>query len=178
MHDKSMASKTISNESGFVSFIILVVGQGILGGLVIITLGLTKTLDPFVLTAYEYGLVIEGLIVTVFGILGGLSMVMIAGLRMKDPVRFIIDEDYIEAVQFGGLVMKSSSFVERHPREEVTGIELNEVVRTGEGEEYSVYSAKLLGTDGTVIGTLRGIRSTGVAEEIAETIKVELSRNF
>ena len=74
--------------------------------------------------------------------------------------------------------MKSSSFVERHPREQVTCIELNEVVRDREGEEYSVYSAKLLGTGGTVIGTLRGIHSTGVAEEIAETIKVELSRNF
>ena len=178
MHEISMASKTIPNKSGFVSLFIIFVGQAILGGLAIITLGLTKTLDPFVLTAYEYGLVIEGLVVTVFGILGGLLMPIIIGLLVKDPIRFIIDEDYIEAVQFGGLIMKSSSFVERHPREHVTGIELNEVVRDREGEEYSVYSAKLLGTGGTVIGTLRGIHSTGVAEEIAETIKVELSRNF
>tara|TARA_B100000575_G_scaffold51139_1_gene37820 strand:+ start:460 stop:984 length:525 start_codon:yes stop_codon:yes gene_type:complete len=174
-----MASKTISNnEWGFVGLFVFFIGQAILGGLVIIALGVTRTLDPFVLTSYKYGLVIEGLVVTVAGVLGGLLMPIILGLMIKDPIRFIIDEDYIEAVQFGGLIMKSSSFVERHPREEITSIELSEIVRYREGEEYSVYTAKLLGTNGTVVGTLRGIHSTGVAEEIAETIKVELSRNF
>jgi hypothetical protein len=47
-----------------------------------------------------------------------------------------------------------------------------------EGTKTTTYSAKLVGNEGVVIGTLRGISSTGVAEEIAETIKVELSRNF
>ena len=116
---------------------------------------------------------------TVLGTLGGVFMPIVIGLIMKDPIRFIIDDDYIEAVQFGGLMIKSPSFVERHPREGVSSIELSEVVRTNdEGMDTTTYSAKLIGNDGVTIGTLRGISSTGVAEEIAETIKVDLSRNF
>ena len=115
-----MTSKTISNKSGLTSLFGIFIGQAILVGLVIIALGVTRTLDPFVLTSYKYGLVIEGLVVTVAGILGGLLMPIILGLMIKDPIRFIIDEDYIEAVQFGGLIMKSPSFVERHPREGVS----------------------------------------------------------
>jgi len=58
-------------------------------------------------------------------------------------------------------------------------IELEEVVRKNdEGADTTTYSAKLIGNDGAGIGTLRGISSTGVAEEIAETMKVEISRNF
>ena len=174
-----MASKTISNNSSLIALFGLFMGQGFLLGLVLIVLGLTKTIDPFVLTSYEYGLVIEGLAVTVLGTLGGVFMPIAIGLIMKDPIRFIIDDDYIEAVQFGGLMIKSPSFVERHPREGVSSIELSEVVRTNdEGMDTTTYSAKLIGNDGVTIGTLRGISSTGVAEEIAETIKVDLSRNF
>ncbi|MDP7002921.1 MAG: hypothetical protein QF911_05065 [Candidatus Thalassarchaeaceae archaeon] len=174
-----MASKTISNKSGLTSLFGIFIGQGFLVGLILIVLGLTKTIDPFVLTSYEYGLVIEGLAVTVLGTLGGVFMPIVIGLIMKDPIRFIIDDDYIEAVQFGALIIKSPSFVERHPREGVTSIELSEVVRTNdEGMDTTTYSAKLIGNDGVATGTLRGISSTGVAEEIAETIKVDLSRNF
>ena len=58
--DIVMSSKTVSNKSGFWALIAIFVGQGILVGLIVIVLGLTKALDPFVLTSYEYGLVIEG----------------------------------------------------------------------------------------------------------------------
>lgn len=174
-----MASKTITNNTGMVSLFGLFMGQGFLGGLILILLGLTNTIDPLVLTSYEYGLVIEGVLVTVLGTLGGVFMPIVIGLIMKDPIRFVIDDDYIEAVQFGGLILKSPSFVERYPREGVTSIELREVVKTNdEGFQTTTYSAKLIGNDGVIIGTLLGISSTGVAQEIAETIKVEMSMNF
>jgi hypothetical protein len=130
-------------------------------------------------SAYEYGLVIEGVIITFFGIIGGLTFPLWIGLIMKDPIKFIIDDDYIEAILPGGLISKSPSFIERHPREGIVSIELEEVVRKNdEGSDITTYSAKLIGNNGTSIGTLRGLSSTGVAEEIAETIKVEISRNF
>ena len=174
-----VTSKRISNKSNLTGLFALFIGQALLGGLVIIALGLTKSIDPFILTSYENGLVIEGMLVTVLGIFGGILMPIGIGLIMKDPVRFIIDEDYIEAVQFGGLIINSQSFVERHPREGVKSIELSEVVKTNdEGMDTTTYSAKLIGNDGAVHGTLRGISSTGVAEEIAEAIKVNMSRNF
>tara|TARA_B100000459_G_scaffold142821_1_gene103804 strand:+ start:3339 stop:3866 length:528 start_codon:yes stop_codon:yes gene_type:complete len=174
-----MTSKTISNKLGFIGFIGLFVGQGILAGLIIIILGITKSLEPFVLTSYEYGLVIEGVLITFIGIIGGLTLPLWIGLLMTDPIKFIIDDDYIEAILPGGLISKSSSFIERFPREGIVIIELEEVVRKNdEGADSITYSAKLIGNDGASIGTLRGISSTGVAEEIAETIKVEISRNF
>ena len=174
-----VTSKRISNKSNLTGIFALFVGQGLLVGLVIIALGLTKSIDPFVLTSSEDGLLIEGMVVTALALIGGTLTPIFIGLIMKDPVRFIIDEDYIEAVQFGGLIIKSPSFVERHPREGVTSIELSEVVKTNdEGMDTTTYSAKLIGNDGAVHGTLRGISSTGVAEEIAEAIKVNLSRNF
>jgi hypothetical protein len=58
-------------------------------------------------------------------------------------------------------------------------MELKEVVRQNdEGAIITTYSATLIGNDGSAIGTLRGISSTAVAEEIAETMKVIISRNF
>jgi len=177
--DIVMSSKTVSNKSGFWPLIVIFVGQGILVGLIVVVLGLTKTLDPFVLTSYEYGLVIEGVILTAIGIIGGITTPLWLGLMIKDPIKFMIYDDYIEAVLPGGLISKSPSFIERHPREEITSIELNEKVRTNdEGYKIITYSAVLIGREGARIGTLRGISSTGVAEEIAEIIKVELSRNF
>ncbi|MFL2971068.1 MAG: hypothetical protein ACJZ4M_01670 [Candidatus Thalassarchaeaceae archaeon] len=177
--DIIMSSKTVSNNPGFWALIALFVGQGVIVGLIIIILGLTKTLDPFVLTSYEYGLVIEGVIFTAIGIIGGITTPLWLGLIIKDPIKFIIYDDYIEAVLPGGLISKSPIFIERHPREGVTSIELNEKVRTNdEGYKIITYSAVLIGREGARIGTLRGISSTGVAEEIAEIIKVDLSRNF
>jgi len=177
--DIVMSSKTVSNKSGFWALIAIFVGQGILFGLIVIVLGLTKTLDPFVLTSYEYGLVIEGVVLTAFGIIGGITTPLWLGLIIKDPIKFNIYDDYIEAVRPGGLISKSPSFIERHPREGITSIELNEKVRTNdEGYKIITYSAVLIGSEGARIGTLRGISSTGVAEEIAEIIKVDLSRNF
>lgn len=173
-----MASKTISNNINFIWLFALFLGQALLGGLIIITLGLTNTMEPFLLN-HEYGLVIEGVVITAFGILGGIVGPIMIGLFSKDPIRFIIDEDYIEAVMFGGLIFKFADFVERHPREGIVRMELEEVVRRdSDGGIITTYSAKLIGNDESTIGTLRGISSTGVAEEIAETIKVELSRNF
>ena len=55
-----MTSKTISNKSGLTSLFGIFIGQGFLVGLILIILGLTKTIGPFVLTSYEYGLVLEG----------------------------------------------------------------------------------------------------------------------
>ena len=177
--DIVMSSKTVSNKSGFWALIAIFVGQGILVGLIVIVLGLTKTLDPFVLTSYEYGLVIEGVVLTAFGIIGCIKTPQWLGLIIKDPIKFNIYDDYIEAVRPGGLISKSPSFIERHPREGITSIELNEKVRTNdEGYKIITYSAVLIGSEGARIGTLRGISSTGVAEEIAEIIKVDLSRNF
>ena len=74
--DIVMSSKTVSNKSGFWALIAIFVGQGILVGLIVIVLGLTKALDPFVLTSYEYGLVIEGVVLTAFGIIGGITTPM------------------------------------------------------------------------------------------------------
>ena len=177
--DIVMSGKTVSNKSGFWALIAIFVGQGILVGLIVIVLGLTKALDPFVLTSYEYGLVIEGVVLTAFGIIGGITTPLWLGLIIKDPIKFNIYDDYIEAVRPGGLISKSPSFIERHPREGITSIELNEKVRTNdEGYKIITYSAVLIGSEGARIGTLRGISSTGVAEEIAEIIKVDLSRNF
>ena len=177
--DILMSSKTVSNKSGFWALIAIFVGQGILVGLIVIVLGLTKTLDPFVLTSFEYGLVLDGVGLTGFGIIGGITTPLWLGLIIKDPIKFNIYDDYIEAVRPGGLISKSPSFIERHPREGITSIELNEIVRTNdEGHKTITYSAVLIGSEGARIGTLRGISSTGVAEEIAEIIKVDLSRNF
>ena len=177
--DIVMSSKTVSNKLGFWAFIAIFVGQGILVGLIVIVLGLTKALDPFVLTSYEYGLVIEGVVLTAFGIIGGITTPLWLGLIIKDPIKFNIYDDYIEAVRPGGLISKSPSFIERHPREGITSIELNEIVRTNdEGYKTITYDGVLIGSEGKKIGTLRGISSTGVAEEIAEIIKVDLSRNF
>ena len=174
-----MSSKTVSNKSGFWALIAIFVGQGILVGLIVIVLGLTKALDPFVLTSYEYGLVIEGVILTAIGIIGGITTPLWLALIIKDPIKFVIYDDYIEAVLPGGLISKSPSFIERHPREGITSIELNEKVRTNdEGYKTITYDGVLIGNERKKIGTLRGISSTGVAEEIAEIIKVDLSRNF
>ena len=177
--DIVMSSKTVSNKSGFWALIAIFVGQGILVGLIVIVLGLTKALDPFVLTSYEYGLVIEGVILTAIGIIGGITTPLWLALIIKDPIKFVIYDDYIEAVLPGGLISKSPSFIERHPREGITSIELNEKVRTNdEGYKTITYDGVLIGNERKKIGTLRGISSTGVAEEIAEIIKVDLSRNF
>ena len=162
--DIVMSSKTVSNKSGFWALIAIFVGQGILVGLIVIVLGLTKTLDPFVLTSYEYGLVIEGVVLTAFGIIGGITTPLWLGLIIKDPIKFNIYDDYIEAVRPGGLISKSPSFIERHPREGITSIELNEIVRTNdEGHKTITYDGVLIGSEGKKIGTLRGISSTGVA---------------
>ena len=174
-----MPTKTISNNSGFVGLFVLFVGQSILGGLIIVVLGLTKAIEPFLLTSYEYGLAIEGVAITILGIIGGLIIPFVIGQFTQSPIRFIIDDDYIETVFPGGLISKSPSFRERHPREGIASMELKEVVRQNdEGAIITTYSATLIGNDSSAIGTLRGISSTAVAEEIAEAIKVIISRNF
>ena len=58
-------------------------------------------------------------------------------------------------------------------------MELEEVVsRNDEGGDSITYSAKLIGFYGTSIGRLRGIASTGVADEIADAIGVGIVRKF
>ena len=175
-----MPTKEISNNSGLFALVFLFfVAPGIGAGLIMALLGFTQTIEPFLLTNYRYGLVIEGAALAVISTIGGLTSSLVIGLQIKTPIKFVIDEKYIQSVLPGGLIFKSSSFIERHPREGITSIELEEVVsHNDEGEKSVTYSAKLIGFYGTNVGTLRGITTTGIAEEIAETIGVEIVRRF
>tara|TARA_Y100001978_G_scaffold41549_2_gene37056 strand:+ start:6084 stop:6611 length:528 start_codon:yes stop_codon:yes gene_type:complete len=174
-----MAIKTISNRPKFVGLFILILGQNILVGLIVIALGLAKVIDPFILTSYEYGLAIEGGVLLILGLFGGILGPTLIGSFVQDPIRFAINYDYIESIQFGALIFKSSSFIEKHPIDGLTGIELTENVRENdEGAPTITYSAKLIKGDGEAIGTIRGISSTGVAEELAEALGVNITRNF
>lgn len=175
----TLQTKEISNNSGIFAILLLFVAPGIGAGLIMVVLGFTQAIEPFLLTDYRYGLVVEGAVLAVTGAIGGLTTSLSIGLLTKSPVKFVIDEKYVQSVLPGGLIFKSSSFIERHPREGITSIELEEVVSyDGEGEKTVTYSAKLIGFYGTNVGTLRGITTTGVAEEIAETMDVEIVRRF
>ena len=174
-----LRTKEISNNSGLFALVLLFVAPEIVAGLIMVVLGFTQTIEPFLLTNYRYGLVIEGAALAVIGAIGGLTISLVIGLQIKNPIKFVIDEKYIQSVLPGGLISKSSSFIERHPREGITSIELEEVVsHDDEGGKSVTYSAKLIGFYGTNVGTLRGITTTGIAEEIAETIGVEIVRRF
>ena len=170
-----MTSKKISNGSGFFWIIALFLGQGVAAGVILIILGITQTIEPFLLTSYDNGLVIEGMII----LIGALTSSAWITLFIKHPIKFVITDEHIQAVLPGSLISKSSSFIERHPLEGITSIELEEVVsRDDEGGKSVTYSAKLIGFYGTNIGTLRGIASTGVADEIADAIGVGIVRKF
>ena len=171
--------KEISNKSGLFALVLLFVAPGVGAGLIMVVLGFTQAIEPFLLTNYRYGLVVEGAALAIIGAIGGLTTSFSIGLLTKSPIKFVIDEKYIQSVLPGGLISKSSSFIERHPREGITSIELEEVVsHDDEGGESVTYSAKLIGFYGTNVGTIRGITTTGIAEEIAETIDVEIVRRF
>ena len=174
-----LRTKEISNKSGLFALVLLFVAPGVGAGLIMVVLGFTQAIEPFLLTNYRYGLVVEGAALAIIGAIGGLTTSFSIGLLTKSPVKFVIDEKYIQSVLPGGLISKSSSFIERHPREGITSIELEEVVsHDDEGGESVTYSAKLIGFYGTNVGTIRGITTTGIAEEIAETIDVEIVRRF
>ena len=174
-----MTSKKISNDSGFFWIIALFLGQGVAAGVILIILGITQTIEPFLLTSYDNGLVIEGTIILALIIIGALTSSAWITLFIKHPLEFVITDEHIQAVLPGSLISKSSSFIERHPLEGITSIELEEVVsRDDEGGKSITYSARLIGFYGTNIGTLRGIASTGVADEIADAIGVGIVRKF
>lgn len=174
-----LRTKEISNNSGLFGLVLLFVAPGVGAGLILVVLGFTQAIEPFLLTNYRYGLVVEGAALAISGAIGGLTTSLSIGLLTKSPVKFVIDEKYIQSVMPGGLISKSSSFIERHPREGITSIELEEVVsHDDEGGKSVTYSAKLIGFYGTNVGTIRGITTTGIAEEIAETIDVEIVRRF
>ena len=174
-----MQTKEISNKSGLFALGLLFVAPGIGAGLIMVVLGFTQTIEPFLLTNYRYGLVVEGAALVLLGAIGGLTSSLSVILLTKTPIKFVIDEKYIQSVLPGGLISKSSSFIERYPREGITSIELEEVVsHDDEGGQSVTYSARLIGFYGTNVGTLRGITTTAIAEEIAETIDVEIVRRF
>ena len=58
---------------GFTGLIALFFVQGFLIGIIAIILGLTQTIDPFVLTSYRYGLVIEGAVILALEIISVLT---------------------------------------------------------------------------------------------------------
>ena len=174
-----MTSEEISNGYGFYWIIAIFLGQGVVGSIFLIILGITQSIEPFLLTSYEYGLLIEGAIILALIIIGALTSSVWITLFIKNPIKFVITDEYIQAVLPGSLISKSSSFTERHPLEGITSIELEEVVsRDDEGGASISYTAKLIGFYGTNIGTLRGIASTGVADEIADAIGVGIVRKF
>ena len=174
-----MTSKEISNGNGFYWIIAFFLGQGVVGSIILIILGITQSIEPFLLTSYKYGLLIEGAIILALIIIGALTSSVWITLLIKNPIKFVITDEYVQAVLPGSLISKSSSFTERHPLEGITSIELEEVVsKDDEGGTSISYSAKLIGFYGTNIGTLRGIASTGVADEIADAIGVGIVRKF
>ena len=176
---KTMASKEISNNSGYFGLIALFFVPGFLIGIIAIILGLTQTIDPFVLTSYRYGLVIEGAVILALEIISVLTWGVYLSNNIHVPIKFVITEGHIQAILPGSMFSKSPRFIESHPLEGITGIELEEVVsRNDEGGDSVTYSAKLIGFYGTNIGTLRGISSTGVADEVANAIGVGIVRKF
>ncbi len=174
-----MARKEISNNSGYFGLIALFFGQGFLIGIIAIILGLTQTIEPFVLTSYRYGLVIEGAVILTLDIISVLTWGAWMSTNIHTPIKFVITEGHIQAILPGSLFSKSPRFIESHPLEGITGMELEEVVsRNDEGGDSITYSAKLIGFYGTNIGVLRGIASTGVADEVADAIGVGIVRKF
>ena len=174
-----MTSKEISNNSGYFGLIALFFVPGFLIGIIAIILGLTQTIDPFVLTSYRYGLVIEGAVILALEIISVLTWGVYISTNIHVPIKFVITEGHIQAILPGSMFSKSPRFIESHPLEGITGIELEEVVSTDdEGGASISYSAKLIGFYRTNIGTLRGIASTGVADEIADAIGVGIVRKF
>ena len=175
----TMASKEISNNSGYFGLIALFFVPGFLIGIIAIILGLTQTIDPFVITSHRYGLVIEGAVILALEIISVLTWGVYLSTNIHVPIKFVITEGHIQAILPGSMFSKSPRFIESHPLEGITGMELEEVVsRNDEGGDSITYSAKLIGFYGTNIGTLRGIASTGVADEIADAIGVGIVRKF
>ena len=68
--------------------------------------------------------------------------------------------------------------IDTHPLKEVVHIELNEVVTRGdaEGQVITTYSARLVKSDGSDIGSLTKIANITVAEQIAHVAKLELTK--
>ena len=125
-----MTSKEISNGNGFYWIIAIFLGQGIVAGVILVILGITQTIEPFLLTSYKYGLLIEGAII----LIGALTSSVWITLFIKNPIKFVITDEYVQAMLPGSLISKSSSFIDRHPLEGITSIELEEVVsRDDEG---------------------------------------------
>ena len=153
----------------------IIIGQSILGGLICIALGLSGTVDPFIFTSLEYGFALEGAIIAIASI----PSVIVISLFIKTPIRFVIREDSIEAHMPGALFLKSSEYRDTFPREPASKIVVKEVITTNdEGGRSTSYTAEFLREDGSTFGKLSGISSTGIVDEIAETMDVEIHRSF
>ena len=63
-----------------------------------VVLGFTQTIEPFLLTNYRYGLVVEGAALVLLGAIGGLTSSLSVILLTKTPIKFVIDEKYIQSV--------------------------------------------------------------------------------
>ena len=168
-----MQVATINNSYGILFYLITL--QGILGGVVYISLGFMEIIPTFVLTFTEYGWIIEGIFVLLTGSTAGL----VFDFLVKDPARYIVYDDRVECVMGPGRRLISSSPNESHPTSGVRRMVLREDIRfTDEGDKRVFYEADLIHEDGARVGTIRGMRTTGVAEEICEAMGIELNRDF
>ena len=85
-----MQVATINNSYGILFYLITL--QGILGGVVYISLGFMEIIPTFVLTFTEYGWIIEGIFVLLMGSTAGL----VFDFLVKDPARYIVYDDRVE----------------------------------------------------------------------------------
>ncbi len=170
-----MSDVTIWNGQWMFALGAIFIGQPIILGLICIALGLSGTVDPFIFTSLEYGLALEGAILAITSI----PSVIIISLFIKMPIKFVIREDSIESHMPGALFFKSSEYRDTFPREVTSKIVVKEVITTNdEGGKSTSYTADFLREDGSTFGKLSGISSTGIVDEIAETMGVEIHRSF
>tara|TARA_B100001113_G_scaffold220436_1_gene180725 strand:- start:2363 stop:2956 length:594 start_codon:yes stop_codon:yes gene_type:complete len=154
-------------------------GGMFLAGVVFVVLGFTTAMDPLVLASMDQGAVVEGALIIVAAVVAGITSPFWIGQFIQSPVKFLVNEDWIQTVHPGGMLSKSPKYIDTHLLNEVVHIELNEVVTRGdENQEIKTYSARLMKSDGSDVGTLTKIANATVAEQIAHVAKLELAKTF
>ena len=154
-------------------------GGMFLAGVVFVVLGFTTAMDPLVLASMDQGAMVEGALIIVAAVVAGITSPFWIGQFIQSPVKFLVNEDWIQTVHPGGMLSKSPKYIDTHLLNEVVHIELNEVVTRGdENQEIKTYSARLMKSDGSDVGTLTKIANATVAEQIAHVAKLELAKTF
>ena len=176
-----MPHTSIYNGSSLILFHLVMwnmLGGMFLAGVLFVVLGFTTDMDPLVLASMDQGMVVEGALIIVAAIVAGITSPFWIGQFIESPVKFLVDEDRIQTVHPGGMLSKSPKYIDTHPLKEVVHIELNEVVTRGdaEGQVITTYSARLVKSDGSDIGSLTKIANITVAEQIAHVAKLELAK--